>query len=238
MRWLALAGLVSIVMGEKSEPVLLLGWREFDLPGGVLDVKGVPLRVKEVPNSGKGTGLVVWDGSVVLSKFLEHAVPLEGKKVVELGAGTGIVSMTCAVLGAAKVMSTDLEYVLGNLRDNVAENHLQDAIDCFEMDWFAAESSKMPEQVDYILGADVVWVPELVPPFVETLKQLTKVNPNADIILSHQTRALKTDNLLFDLLAKHGVELDCVSQETMHPKFQSKRIKIYRHTPKNAPDVS
>ena len=42
-------------------------------------------------STGLGTGLIVWDGSVLLSKYLEssHSKAILGKVVIELGAGTG-----------------------------------------------------------------------------------------------------------------------------------------------------
>jgi predicted nicotinamide N-methyase len=45
----------------------------------------------------------VWEGDVVLTKYMETEVPPEywkGKTVLELGAGTGFASFVAALLGA------------------------------------------------------------------------------------------------------------------------------------------
>jgi hypothetical protein len=52
------------------------------------------------------TGGTVWDGAVVLSKYLEHLQKssgvIKGKRCVELGAGTGLVGIAVAALGPPK----------------------------------------------------------------------------------------------------------------------------------------
>lgn len=50
-------------------------------------------------------GMTVWDGGIVLSKYIEYQrvlgnLHLRGKRVVELGSGTGIVGIAAAALGA------------------------------------------------------------------------------------------------------------------------------------------
>jgi len=61
--------------------------------------------------------------SIVLSKYLEHSsMPLDGCNVLEIGSGTGAVGLAAAVLGAANVTMTDLDYTLDNLRSAVAAN--------------------------------------------------------------------------------------------------------------------
>ncbi|KAI7996921.1 Exocyst complex component SEC5A [Camellia lanceoleosa] len=69
---------------------------------------------------------MLWDGGVVLEKFLEHAVEsgmmlLQGNKVVELGSGCGLVGCIVALLGA-DVILTNLPYRLRLLRKNVGTN--------------------------------------------------------------------------------------------------------------------
>jgi predicted nicotinamide N-methyase len=49
--------------------------------------------------------MTVWDGGIVLSKYIEHHkglgnLLLRGKRVVEIGSGTGIVGIVAAALGA------------------------------------------------------------------------------------------------------------------------------------------
>lgn len=57
-----------------------------------------------------GTGLITWDGAVVLGKYLE-TVPsfVLNKNVLELGAGTGLAGMAATLLGAKATLLTGSE---------------------------------------------------------------------------------------------------------------------------------
>jgi hypothetical protein len=175
----------EIDIHEDTPPgvVLMLPGKRFPLnfAGGELTMHDIPILVSEVPNTGAGTGLTIWDGSVVLAKYLEHArLPLDGKHVVEVGAGTGLVGICASVLGAERVTLTDLEYTLNNTRKNVVENaaSLRGAVETVELDWFApganASTAAAVRRPDWILGADVVWVDSLIAPLVNTLRFLTE----------------------------------------------------------------
>eukprot|EP00978_Attheya_sp_CCMP212_P009236 scaffold21809_cov52-Attheya_sp.AAC.3 len=90
--------------------------------------------VKEMANNLEedGTGLNVWDGAILLAKYLEarpnkvrtecNAIKVKGQRVLELGAGCGLVGIVAATLGAREVMLTDLPYALPLLTENVMAN--------------------------------------------------------------------------------------------------------------------
>ncbi len=81
------------------------------------------IKVAEIENAKLGTGLITWDSSVYLAKYLELNANIVGKKnILELGAGTGVCGIASAYLGAKFVLLTDLEYVLDNLKSNVGSN--------------------------------------------------------------------------------------------------------------------
>lgn len=83
---------------------------------------------------------------------------VRGKRILELGAGTGLVGIAAHVaFGAREVILTDLEYSLGNLRENLKANNCKlandvDAVDAIEspteictidamvLDWFDLET--------------------------------------------------------------------------------------------------
>jgi hypothetical protein len=54
----------------EGAPLLALPGRKFplDFVGGEFEVYSVPIRIKEVANSGLGTGLTIWDGVSVLTR--------------------------------------------------------------------------------------------------------------------------------------------------------------------------
>ena len=169
---------------------LLLAGRKFplDLAGGGLQIHGTPLFVLERHNSGLGTGLTLWDGAVVLAKLLEtrFAAGMAGVRVVEVGAGTGAAGIAAAMLGADALL-TDLPYALDNLRDCARRNAgaLKGSAAVAALDWADPRGSAAalpPElrgrldaaNVDLIIGADVVWVPELIAPLGNTLRVLAR----------------------------------------------------------------
>lgn len=164
--------------------VLMLPGKKFplDYAGGELRVHDVPLLVREVPNTGAGTGLNIWDGAAVLTKYLEHSgLDLSDKRVLEVGAGTGLVGIAASVLGAGCVLLTDLEYTLMNTAANVAANEpsLRGRVHTAELDWFrpgtaGASVAALAQRPHYILGADVVWVDSLIEPLVRTLAWATQ----------------------------------------------------------------
>lgn len=101
--------------------VLMLCDRRFplDFERDGLAVGGRQVRVRETPNSGEGTAHSVWDGAVILGKYLEHCFgreALSGACVAELGAGTGLAGCCAAALGASPVVLTDLPYAIPALR--------------------------------------------------------------------------------------------------------------------------
>jgi len=220
--------------------MLLLDWREFavDCRRGELEISGRRIFGEEVANTGEGTGLVTWDGSILLAKCLEFAFgeDLKGARVLELGCGTGVVGLSCAALGAKQVILTDLAYVLENIEKNLALNRSWISeegaqIAVLKLDWTEKDLDKrvLESKVSFIVAADVVWVPELIEPFVATLRKVVDSNKESlrRILISHQTRALRTDQLFFDNLKKYGFpSWRTLSIEQLHPEFVSKRIKI------------
>ena len=97
------------------------------------------ILIHEIDSVDLGTGLITWDASILLAKYLEYSSLnstnsslnsslnpslnwLENKRIIELGAGTGVVGITAALLGAKEVVVTDMAYTLNNLRDNVKLN--------------------------------------------------------------------------------------------------------------------
>ena len=62
------------------------------------------------------------------------------------------------------------------------------------------DEDKKSHQWDLVVGADVVWLEELVPPLVSALDALC--GPHTELLLSHQKRSEHTDRLLFSSLEK------------------------------------
>ena len=196
---------------ERLYDMLALSWRQYSYEGFSINQK--PIRCVETTNDSRGTGLIVWDGAFVLGKFLEKRFGGEGlrdKIVLELGCGIGLAGLCAAALDAKSVYLTDLEYALGNTRENVMLNEFAKQTTCIELDWFNPDLSFMDTaKPDYVLLADVAWVRELVPPLVQTCHRILEYcNPQRPVFfLAHQTRSLKTDKDLFDGFRSIGLKI-------------------------------
>lgn len=73
------------------------------------------------------TGFDIWDGSIILSKFIESqwnhfCYDLHPPNVLELGSGMGLCSLAVAAMGAKVIIASDMPYCLEDLKRNINEN--------------------------------------------------------------------------------------------------------------------
>lgn len=101
--------------------------------------------------------------------------PFEGKKAIELGAGTGIVGCTLAHVGCQVVM-TDMGVALDIPQYNVnnAPQNIREKITCKPLLWGEEEASQyIDEGHDFVIGSDLIYAHENIPPLVKTYEVLT-----------------------------------------------------------------
>jgi hypothetical protein len=75
---------------------------------------------------------------------------------------------------------------------------------------------------DVILGADVVWLEDLVEPLVSTVRQLA--GPGTSVYVAHQTRSQRVDDKFFELM-REGFDVE----ECLHPNadYRTPLLKIW-----------
>lgn len=186
---------------NKSEPVALIRGRAFNIERGFF-IMGREINITDGSNRSLGTGLNTWDGAVVLAKFFEvNAYIVAGKRILELGSGTGVAGIAAGLCGAVMSVLTDLPYALDNLQLNIKRNIDEDSVNTRvfmrALDWGDPKTYfnpadvdrstcaiSEPPQWDIIIGADVVWVEDLVPLLVRALEALS--GPDTLIMLAHQ----------------------------------------------------
>lgn len=174
---------------ERSKSCLMLKGRMLNIAESGLPIANTILRISSPGEADRGTGLTIWDGSIVLAKYFESNPHLViGCNILEVGSGTGIVGIVAGLLGAKKVILTDLPYALDNLNVNIHNNRPEN-VDSFEvyakkLDWFDPHSYPADEQWDIIVGADVVWVEDLIIPLVNTLTTLA--HAHSSVLIAHQ----------------------------------------------------
>ncbi|KAK0150284.1 putative methyltransferase-like protein [Merluccius polli] len=166
------AELAASIMARHSRPSLIVSeaWEAYSFAG-------LQIRIKE---STDLYGAVLWPSAMVLCHFLETNADqynLVDKNVMELGAGTGLVTIVSSLLGA-KVTSTDLPEVLGNLGYNVqrnTRNRCKYTPLVTELSWGQQLEEHFPRSThhyDYVLAADVVYHHPFLQELLDTLEHL------------------------------------------------------------------
>jgi len=146
------------------------------------------------------TGLRVWDGGIVLAKYLERYVPglLQASRKtqirgLDLGCGTGVAGISLALMGQQALLS-DLGGLQAQATEaNIAQNsgHIAAAggSAAFEiLDWEKLPSRERFGFFDVVFGADVIWHETLVGPFLNALAWAASGPGVGDILLSHKVR--------------------------------------------------
>mmetsp|Transcript_14673 Transcript_14673/g.17076 ORF Transcript_14673/g.17076 Transcript_14673/m.17076 type:complete len:331 (-) Transcript_14673:239-1231(-) len=109
---------------------------------------------------GDPFGVVMWPGSILASRVLaHHKTEVLNSTVLILGAGTGVEVQASAILGAKKVIATDIsKLTLKLLRYGAEQAGLDKAIEPLYFDLYSNE--KLPE-CDIVVAADVLYNEEL-----------------------------------------------------------------------------
>lgn len=126
------------------------------------------------------TGLGIWPASIVAARWMAEmdSCP-SAKSMVELGAGCGLPSLVLAKrFPKAKVYASDLNpTTVDNLRHNLQLNQLSNAT-ASAMDW--QDPSTYPEeQVDVLVGSDLIYQSSMVDLLVTTIHRLLKCSSSA-----------------------------------------------------------
>ncbi|KII93969.1 hypothetical protein PLICRDRAFT_49966 [Plicaturopsis crispa FD-325 SS-3] len=130
------------------------------------------------------TGLRTWGAGLVLSHYIiSHPEMIIDKNVLELGCGTGVLGIVCASIqhlygtegsGGSLCLTDNNEEVLGRCRANVGlpcNLSSRREVECSQLEWGDIPAA-LTHDADIILGADIVFDPELIAPLVETLHSL------------------------------------------------------------------
>jgi len=115
-------------------------------------------------------------GRVMSNYFASLAgSPFKGKTGIEVGSGTGIVGMTLAHL-ECKMILTDMEVALDVTQFNVEKNAKQFKPEniCTEPLLWGEEANKYVDRhCEYVIGSDLIYAHENIPPLVETFTILS-----------------------------------------------------------------
>ncbi|KAI2506564.1 lysine methyltransferase [Fragilaria crotonensis] len=211
---------------KQNGPLLAIAGRYYPYDNGMMIMTENNthhrLEAWEMPNiPGAGTGLNVWDGAILLAKYLElNPEVVKGNCVLELGAGCGVVGIAACMLGAERAILTDLPYAMELMKANVAKNEASvKAADCRVCDWCTPPEFHVGDTwtlCNVLLIADCVWIDELVEPLLNTISSfLDSSHGVVKAIVSYQRRGNSAHDLfwpgmrrLFDNVEKIVVQID------------------------------
>lgn len=206
-----------------------------------LDEGSPEVVIHQGPNS---IGSTVWDGACVSSGFLSKEYGREmaqGAKVLELGAGTGMAGLLLGTLGA-DVTLTDLpkerdpatwDILVKNAAENKAICKITPKV--APLDWTshpfsksgsikdkkslsAAQVAGLPTTpVDFILGADCMYVREAVPGLVKLCQAYMTPTSVAVFVQGRNGQAME---MFTAAMIEAGFVMTTVPAERQHPKYQ------------------
>lgn len=182
----------------------------------------------------------------MLLKHLEHRFAgtqqLENQFVIELGSGTGAVGIAAAMLGAGRVVVTDMSSGLFLMEDNTAiarantNGHLALEVEAYE--WGAVPNERLiprasvDEDSSYpslILISDCI-LPRLYPiePLVHALEMLARSHTTILISYEHRYYEHFDAKLKFwDLLKAAGFSVRVIEQHEYHPQYRAPDIEVW-----------
>jgi len=176
---------------------------------GDFTVVGRPLLLNSDPAESTrahvATGLRVWDGGIVLARYLEHYMPealaaaarrghsagrLRG---LELGSGTGVGGITLAMLGQEAILSDIGDVQQAATEANIAQNGAQVSAAGGSVRYETVDWKNLPERehfgaLDMVFAGDVIWHESLVEPFLQALRWAVSGPGAHEILLSHKVR--------------------------------------------------
>jgi len=99
------------------------------------------------------------------------------------------------------------------------------------LDWFNFDPQTLPF-VDYIIGAELIFEEELLPPLVSVFEALTDKNPNAVLLMSFRDRGIISEDEVIEALTP-SFDLKLVCPRDMAPQYrvvQNEDLRIWRFT--------
>ncbi|KAL7598294.1 hypothetical protein Lser_V15G22941 [Lactuca serriola] len=167
------------------------------------------------------TGQLVWPGARLLNEYLSNNVELlQGCSAVELGSGVGVTGILCSRFCHEVVLTDHNDEVLKILKKNIDLHESSDnpnscsALSAEKLEWGNTDQlnqilQKHPEGFDLILGADICFQQNSVPPLFDTVKELLFQHGKKQcrFILAYVSRSKMMDAMVPKEAVNHGLKI-------------------------------
>jgi predicted nicotinamide N-methyase len=188
---------------------------------GDFTINGRPLILEIDPldsqRSHLATGLRIWDGGIVLAKYLERRfVPQALQQLgtrqlrgLELGCGTGVAAISFALMGQQALLSDIGELQAAQTQGNISRNAAHLTAAGGSASYTALDWTGLPERdpfgfFDVVFASDVIWHETLVKPFLDAINWAASGPGVGEVVLSHKLRDEESVKLWERQLAERG----------------------------------
>ncbi|KAG0346307.1 hypothetical protein BG005_000845 [Podila minutissima] len=184
--------------------------------------KVVTVMEEQTTISSGTTGLRTWEASFWLAEYLiAHPDLLSGKNVIDIGCGVGFLGISCAMLGAKKVVLTDGNTdVLTMARENIGYNSVTCPTTASLLDWenFTKEQITALE-AEVLILSDLTYDPTNIVPLVTVLKAILVKGVSA-----YMSSAIRNPQTFVDFFARikeecQGVEIQEIPLDSVKHLF-------------------
>lgn len=158
--------------------------------------KGAVIHIEQVVGQQQ---MMVWDCSLVLSRFLEkYPKTVRDKKVVELGCGVGLPGMFSKVIGASSVLLTERPGAISFIQKQIDNNRnlWQDGqISARPLEW-GCNSDEEHLDYDVVLCSDLIYAGDYTTTesLARTIGRLTLQSKKAVVISAYENRHVGVTN--------------------------------------------
>ena len=154
-----------------------------------------PVEVTIPEQLAASYGLYLWPSAPVLAWYLWlRQDDFVNKKVLELGSGTALPGLLAAKIGTAQVTLSDDAWqvnTIKNILEAVKINGLEEPkVQVKGITW-GDYTEELFEQtnLDFIIGSDLFFDPEVFEPLLITIAWLLECNPQAEVLIAVQERS-------------------------------------------------
>jgi len=139
-------------------------------------------------------GLYIWPSAPVLAWYLwlnKHNYL--NKTILELGAGTALPGILLAKIGCNVILSDSVTspICVNNCREAVKLNNLENNVEVIPLSWgmITTKLLALKNKLDFVIGSDLFFDPEVFEKLVFTIKWLLSNNPGCQFICTVQERS-------------------------------------------------
>ena len=193
--------------------------KRYWLPRGVSSECYLDIKEDRADISHGTTGLRTWQASLALVEYCASA-GIRGQNVLELGSGAGFLGLALQKMANCVTLTDFSDRVLQRLFENAQLNNLPVAIQ--KLDW---ETPGQESPADLIIGADIVYDPEVVPLLVNALTCLA--GPRTRCIIAHTMRRQETLDLFLEYLSKEFEIVQIAARQKFYFYSETSPVLIY-----------